>query len=341
MKALYYDEQKGASGIKIGEFPRPEISGNEVLVRVKAFSLNHLDVWLMEGRYPHRVSLPRIFGSDAAGVVEQVGAYVTHVAPGDEVVLYPGLSCGRCPRCLAGRDNECNDFSLLGVMADGVSAEFVKVPGKNVFRKPAGLSFEEAAGIGITYTTSWNSLVHRAGIQYGDTVLIHAAGSGVGTALIQVARLFGSTIITTIGDDAKADKARDLGADHVINHTREDLVAAVKQCTGDELADIAVDHVGAVTFSRTLSAVKRGGRIVTFGATSGDEVPVSLRHIFGKNLTIHGVYVGPRAAFAQCLRFFPRRLRTVVDSVHDFADAARAYERLVSRKFFGKIVVRV
>jgi NADPH:quinone reductase-like Zn-dependent oxidoreductase len=341
MKALYYDELKGFKGIKVGEFPRPEINGNEVLVRIKAFSLNHLDVWIMEGKYPVKVPLPRIFASDAAGVVEQTGSYVTHVSPGDEVVIYPGLSCGRCARCLAGRDNECRDFSLLGVMTDGVSAEFVKVPGANVFRKPEGLSFEEAAGIGITYTTSWNSLVLRAGIQYGDTVLIHAAGSGVGTALIQVARLFGCTIITTVGDDAKVRPAQELGADHVINHTREDLVEAVKRFTGDELADIAVDHVGAATFSRSLAAVKRGGRVVTFGATTGDEVPIGLRHIFGKNLTIHGVYVGPRAAFAQCLRFFPRRLRTVVDSVHAFGDAGRAYEKLLSRKFFGKIIIRV
>jgi len=341
MKALYYDSLTGYRGIRIGDFPKPAIGDTEVLVRVKAFSLNHLDVWIMEGKYPVTVPLPRIFASDAAGVVEEAGKEVTHVRAGDEVVLYPGLSCGRCERCLSGRDNECKGFSLLGVMTDGVSAEYVKVPGANVFRKPAGLSFEEAAGIGITYITSWNSLVLRAGIQYGDTVLVHAAGSGVGTALIQVARLFGATIIATVGDEAKAQKARALGADHVINYRTEDFAEAVKNFTAGELADIAVDHVGADTFSRSLASVKRGGKVVTFGATSGDAVPVSLRHIFGKNLTIHGVYVGPRAALGQLLRFFPRRLRTVVDSVFDFADAPKAYEKLLSRRFFGKIVVRV
>lgn len=341
MKALYYDEQKGYQGIKIGEFPVPEIADNEVLVRVKAFSLNHLDVWIMEGKYPLPVALPHIFGSDASGVVENVGKYVTHVVPGDEVVVFPGLSCGKCAKCFSGRDNECKDFSLLGVLAPGVSAEYVKAPSVNIFKKPAGISFEDAAGIGITYATAWNSLVLRANIQYGDTVLIHGAGSGVGTAVIQVAKLFNATIITTVGDDWKIQKAQDLGADLVINHHNEDFVAAVKAFTAGELADIAVDHVGADTFNRSLAAVKRGGRVVIFGATSGDEAALSLRQVFGKNLTIHGVYVGPKAAVFQYLRLFPRKLRTVVDSVFSFEDAPKAYEKLLSRRFFGKIVVRV
>lgn len=341
MRALYYEEQKGYQSIRIGDLPVPEIDDTEVLVRVKAFSLNHLDVWIMEGKYPLAVPLPRVFGSDAAGVVERCGKFVHQVKPGDAVVIYPGLSCGRCGRCLAGRDNECRDFSLLGVMTAGVSAEYVKVPGDNVFKMPEGLTFEEAAGIGVTYSTSWNSLVLRAGIQYGDSVLVHAAGSGVGTALIQIARLFGATVISTVGDDWKGQKALDLGVDHVINHRREDILEAVKRFTAGELVDIVVDHVGADTFGVSLGAVKRGGRVVTFGASSGDLVPVSLRRIFGKNLTIHGIYVGPRSAFAQCLRLMPRRLRTVVDSVLPFQEAPAAYEKLLSRQFFGKIVVQV
>ena len=341
MKALYYDEQKGYQGIKVGEFPAPEITDNEVLVRVKAFSLNHLDVWIMEGKYPLPVALPHIFGSDASGVVEKVGKYVNHVVPGDEVVIHPGLSCGKCAKCVGGRDNECKEFSLLGVLTPGVSAEQVKVPSGNIFIKPAGLSFDEAAGIGITYTTAWNSLVLRANIGQGDTVLVHGAGSGAGTAVIQVAKLFNAKVITTVGDDWKAAKAKELGADLVINHRREDFVSAVKQFTAGELADIAVDHVGGDTFTRSLAAVKRGGRIVTFGATSGDEAKLSLRQVFGKNLTIHGVYVGPKAAVFQYLRLFPRMLKTVVDSVFSFEDAPRAYEKLLSRQFFGKIVVRL
>ena len=233
------------------------------------------------------------------------------------------------------------EFSVLGVVTPGVSAEYVKVPAGNIFPKPAGLSFEEAAGIGVTYTTAWNSLVLRAGIRQGETVLVQAAGSGAGTAVIQVAKLFNAVVITTVGDDWKIAKAKELGADLVINHHSEDFLDAVKRFTGGRLVDIAVDHVGGDTFTRSLAAVRRGGRVVTFGATSGDEAKLSLRQVFGKNLTIHGVYVGPRAAVSQYLPLFPRKLRTVVDSVFSFEEAPRAYEKLLSRQFFGKIVVRV
>lgn len=340
MKALYFDEQKGYQGIKTGEFPVPEITESEVLVRVKAFSLNHLDVWVMGGDYPVKIPLPHVFASDAAGVVEKTGVGVHHVKQGDEVILFPGLSCGHCERCLSGRDNECAGFSIIGVAAQGVSAEYVKAPGDNIFKKPEGLSFEEASCFGITYTTAWNSLASRAGIGQGDTVLIHAAGSGVGTALIQVAKLYHATVITTVGDDWKAEKAKELGADFVINYRKGDFAAEVKRITKGELADIAVDHIGTATFNKSLSCLKRGGRLVTFGATSGDEVSLSLRYIFGKNIQIHGIYVGPKAAMARYLKLAPQKLRPVIDSVFEFGDARKAYEKLLSRQFFGKIVVR-
>lgn len=341
MKALYYDEQKGYQAIKIGDFPAPEISENEVLVRVKAFSLNHLDAWVMAGNYPVKVPLPHIFGSDASGIVEKTGKAVQHVKAGDGVIVFPGLSCGHCEKCMSGRDNECAGFSILGVLTNGASAEYVKAPAANIFKKPGGLSFEEAAGIGITYATSWNSLVMRAGIRQGDTVLIHAAGSGAGTALIQVAKLYNATVITTVGDDWKLEKAKELGADHVINYRKEDFAEAVKKLTGGNLVDIAVDHVGAATFNKSLSCLRRGGRLVTFGNTSGDEVLLSLRYLFGKNVTVHGVYVGPKAAMQELLKLFPHKLRTVVDSMFEFADAKKAYEKLLSRQVFGKIVVRI
>ena len=341
MKALYYEELKGYRGIKIGDVPVPETTDNEVLVRVKAFSLNHLDVWVMDGKYPVQVPLPHIFGSDASGIIEKVGKNIQHIRAGDEVIVFPGLSCGHCERCVSGHDSECKDFSILGVKNNGVSAEYVKVPASNIFKKPQGLSFEEAAGIGVTYTTSWNSLVLRGGIRQGDTVLIHSAGSGVGTALIQVSKLFNATIITTVGDEWKILKAKELGANFVINHQKEDFFEAVKRITNSDLVDIAVDHVGAATFNKSLSCLKRGGRIVTFGATSGDEVPLSLRYIFGKNITMHGIYVGPKAAVHEYLRLFPHRLKTVVDSVFTFADAQKAYEKLLSRQFFGKIIVKI
>jgi NADPH:quinone reductase-like Zn-dependent oxidoreductase len=341
MKALYYEDLNGVQGIKMGELPVPGLGPTDVRVRIKAFSLNHIDVWLMTGRYPQQVPLPHVFGSDAAGVVDAVGEAVRHVVPGEEVIIFPGLSCNRCEACLAGRDNECASFSILGVMQNGVSAEYATVPSTNIFAKPTGLSFEEAASLGITWTTAWNSLTGRAGIRQGDTVLVHSAGSGAGSALLQVAKLFHANVITTVGDDWKAERARELGADHVINYKKEDFPAAVKRITGGALADIAVDHVGADTFNKSLSCLRRGGSLVTFGATSGDEVSLSLRYVFGKNIRIHGVYVGPRAAMLQYLKLMPGSVRPVIDSVFEFGDARKAYERLLSRQFFGKIAIRV
>ncbi len=341
MKALYYEEQKGYQSIRIGELPVPGLGPNDVRVRVRAFSLNHIDVWLMTGRYPQQVPLPHVFGSDAAGVVEAVGEAVQHVRPGEEAIIFPGLSCSRCEACLAGRDNECASFSILGVLQNGVSAEYATVPSNNIVAKPKGLSFEEAASLGITWTTAWNSLVLRAGIRQGDTVLVHSAGSGAGSALIPVSKLFHAQVIATVGDDWKAERARELGADHVINYAKEDFGAAVKRITGGMLADLAVDHIGADTFNRSLSCLKRGGSLVTFGATSGDEVSLSLRYVFGKNIRIHGVYVGPRAAMLQYLKLMPQTARPVIDSIFEFKDVQKAYERLLSRQFFGKIVVTI
>ncbi len=341
MKALYYDEPKGYQAIRLGELPVPQITDTEVLVRVKAFSLNHLDVWVMSGSYPVKPPMPHIFASDCSGVVDKVGKAVSHIKPGDEVIVHPGLSCGHCSFCLSGRDHECREFTLLGVITPGVSAEYVKVTAGNIFKKPAGLSLEEASGVGITYVTAWTSLVLRAGVRQGDIALIHGGGGGAGTALIQTVKLFNARVITTVGDDWKAEKAKALGADLVINHRKEDFLDAVKKFTNGALADIAVDHVGAATFNRSLAAVRKGGQVVTFGATTGDEVPLSLRHVFGRSLTIHGVYTGPRSALGECLKLFPHKLRTVVDSVFEFKDAQKAYEKLLSRQFFGKIVVRV
>ena len=341
MRALFYDQQNGFQGIKEGDFPLPEISGNEVLVRVKAFSLNRLDVWVMSGEYPLPIPLPHIFASDASGVAEKTGSSVQHVKAGDEVVIFPGLSCGHCAACLGGRDNECKTFSILGTLSPGVSAEYVKIPAQNVFKKSAGLSFEEAAAIGITYTTAWNSLVLRSGIRQGDTVLVHAAGSGAGSAAVQIAKLFNARVIATVGDDWKRAWAEAIGADVVVNHRNEDFVQAVKEATGGEMADIAVDHIGGETFAKSLSCLKRGGKLVTFGGTSGDEARLGLRQVFGKNITIHGVYVGPKAAFLHCLRLMPHKLRPVIDSVFAFKDVRNAYEKLLSRQVFGKIVVKV
>ena len=341
MKAAFYTQHGSYENIRVGIVPDPEIKEDEVLVKVKAFSLNHLDIWVMEGKYPAEIHMPHIFGSDASGIVEKVGKAVKHVKPGDKVIIYPGISCGVCEKCLSGQDNLCKNYFLLGVLNNGVSAEYVKVPYVNVFKIPEGLSFEEAASIGITYTTMWHSLVTRGGIKPGDTVLIHGGGSGVGTAGIQIAKLFGATVITTVGDDWKVEKARSTGADFIINYKNLDFFEAVKQITEGNLCDIVVDHIGQETFSRSIECAKKGGSVITFGATTGGEVTVELRKIFGKNLKIHGVYMGTKGEVAHYLKFFPNKLKPVIDSVFELENVKEAYKKLLSRQFFGKIVVRI
>lgn len=342
MKAAYYEELKGYTGIKVGQLPKPEIEReDEVLIRIKAFSLNHLDVWVMEGKYPMEVPFPHIFASDGSGVVEKVGSSVKHLKKGDRVVIFSGISCGICERCLSGKDNECDRFRPLGTVESGVSAEYVKVPGVNVFKIPEGLSFEEASCIPITYITSWHSLVSRARIKQGETVLIHGGTSGVGTALIQIAKLYNGTVITTVGDDWKEEKVRELGADFVINYSKEDFLLRVKEYTEGKLCDIVVDHVGAQTFPKSIQCAKRGGRVITFGSTTGAETTINLRQIFGKNLTIHGVYMGAKGEFSELMKFFPNKLKPVIDSVYSLEQVQKAYEKLLSRQFFGKIVVRI
>lgn len=341
MKGAYYEELKGYQSIKIGDFPIPNINENEVLVNIKAFSLNHLDVWVMEGKYPVNIPLPHIFASDGAGIVSKVGKNVNNIKEGDRVVIFSGLSCGICEKCLSGEDNECSKFRPLGVLEDGVSAEYVKVPAVNVFKIPDNLSFEKASCIPITYITSWHSLVTRGKIKPGDTVLVHGGGSGVGTALIQIVKLFGGKVITTVGDDWKVEKCLNLGADFVINYKKENFVEKVKEYTDNNLCDIVVDHIGSQTFNDSLSCTKKGGQVITFGSTTGSDVNINLRYIFGKNLTIHGVYMGTKGEFATLLKLIPEKLDPIIDSVFNLEDVKRAYEKLLSRQFFGKIVVRV
>lgn len=342
MKAAYYEELKGYKSIKIGNIPQPKIDmDDEVIVKVKAFSLNHLDVWVMEGMYPMNIPLPHIFASDGAGIVEQIGKGVKNVKVGDRVVIFSGLSCGVCEKCLSGRDNECEKFRPLGTVDNGVSAEYVKVPAVNVFKIPDNLSFEEASCIPITYITSWHSLVSRAKVCPTDTVLIHGGSSGVGTALIQIAKLYGSTVITTVGDEWKVEKVKNIGADFVINYKKDKFVSKVKEFTDGKLCDIVVDHIGAETFCDSLSCAKRGAKVITFGSTTGAETTINLRYIFGKNLTIHGVYMGTKGEFSKLLKLFPEKLRPVIDSVYSLEQVQEAYKKLLSRQFFGKIVVRI
>src|SRR5262249_37633889 len=248
--------------------PEPEIKPNEVLVEVKACALNHLDVWARTGLRGIEIPFPHILGNDVAGVVREVGESVNWIQPGQDVMVQPGVSCGHCIACLEGRDNMCPEYDIIGYRRNGGYAEYVAVPGVNILLKPPRLSWEEAAALPLVTITAWHMLVTRANVKPGETVLVHAAGSGVGSMGIQVAKLLGARVIATAGSDEKLARAKDLGADDLVNYTREDWPKEVKRITDRAGVDVVFEHTGAETWAGSISVLKNNGRLVTCGATS-------------------------------------------------------------------------
>jgi NADPH:quinone reductase-like Zn-dependent oxidoreductase len=282
-----------------------------------------------------------VLGSDVAGVVEAVGEAVAGVAPGDEVVVNPSLGCGRCERCLAGRENLCRRFVILGEHVSGGQAERLAVAADHVLPKPANLSFEQAAAVPLTFMTAWHALVRRAGVRLGETVLVHAAGSGVGVAAVQIAKLLGARVIATAGSDAKLEKARGLGADHVVNYETQDFVQEVRKLTEKRGVEVVFEHVGKTTWEKSLLAAGVGGRIVTVGATTGYDPPTDLRHVFFRQLSILGSTMGTAGDLVEVLRFVGEgKLRPVVDRVLPLGEARAAQGLLADRQQFGKIVLQ-
>jgi NADPH:quinone reductase-like Zn-dependent oxidoreductase len=311
-----------------------------VVVRVKAVALNHLDIWVREGWAGLKLAFPHVPGADVAGVVEAVGPGVKGVAPGDEVVVNPGISCGRCRACLSGDDVMCRDYSILGEHVSGGYAQKVAVPSQNVVPKPKNLSFDEAACVPLVFLTAWHALVARAGVRAGETVLVHAAGSGVGSAGIQIAKLLGATVIATAGSDAKCERARQLGADHAVNYSRQDFLAEVRRITGKRGVDVLFEHVGKATWEKSLLALARGGRLVTVGATTGYDPPTDLRHVFYRSLSILGSTMGSKGELFEVLALVEQgKLRPVLDRVLPLAEAGAAQKLLEDRAQFGKIVL--
>jgi len=317
-----------------------------VQVRVGAAAMNHIDLWLRRGLPALRVALPHVAGGDVCGVISAIGAGVAampDLAEGDRVVINPSLTCGRCAACLSGRDNFCPDWRMLGEQTHGGQAEYVVVPAANLVPAPrASVPLDDAqlAAIPTVFLTAWQMLVDRAAIQQGETVLVVAAGSGVGTAAIQIAKLWGARVIATASTDAKLAAARALGADETINHATADVVAAVKALTGRRGADIVVDHVGGASFETSVLACARGGRIVVCGATAGHEPVLNLRHVFWRQLSVLGSTMASKSRLFQLIRLFAGgRLRSVVDRVFPLAEAAAAHQLLESRTVFGKLVL--
>jgi NADPH:quinone reductase-like Zn-dependent oxidoreductase len=340
MKAVVFNEHGGPEVLEYTEVEAPRIKANEVLVEVRACALNHLDVWARGGLPGIKIPLPHILGNDIAGVVRDVGELLPWVRAGDEVMLQPGVSCGHCVECLRGQDNLCAEYDILGYRRDGGYAELVAAPGVNVIRKPENLSWEEAAALPLVCVTAWHMLVTRANVQPGEDVLIHAAGSGVGSIGIQVAKLRGARVIATAGSDEKLAKARELGADETINYTREDWPKEVRRLTGKRGVDVVFEHTGAETWPGSIQSLKKSGRLVTCGATSGFDAHTDIRQLFYRHLTFLGSFMGSKAELLDAMKFIESgAIRAVVDRVLPLEDARRAHELMEDRAQFGKLVL--
>ncbi len=342
MKAVVIREHGGPEVLRIEERELPDPGRGEVRVRVRAVALNHLDLWVRKGVPGHVFPLPIIPGCDVAGTVDALGAGAGRFPVGAAVVVSPGISCGHCPACISGREPLCREYGIIGETRDGGCAEAVVVPEANLFSKPERLDFPGAAAIPLVFLTAWHMLVARAALQAGETVLIHAAGSGVSSAAIQIARLHGARILATAGSDEKCARALALGAEAVVNYRTEDFVAAAKAFTAKRGIDVALDHVGEATFDRTIRTLARGGRCVTCGATSGYELKTDFRPIFFKSLSILGSTMGRATELAELLEHVAAgRLQPIVDRVFPLSEVAAAHRHLEARSGFGKVVLSV
>ena len=320
--------------------PPPPAAG-EVQIRVRAVALNHIDVWGWRGMAFAKRKLPLVVGAEAAGEIAAVGADVAGFKPGDRVVMYGALTCGVCRACREGRDNLCESVKgLMGFHVDGFARELVNLPARLVIPVPAGVDFRDAACAPIAFSTVEHMLFDNAKVEPGETILVHAGGSGIGTVAIQMAKALGCTVITTVGDDAKAEKARALGADHVINYRNDRFEHAVRKLTNKKGVDVVFEHVGADTFSGSLLALKRGGRLVTCGATSGPTVTLNLMQLFQQQYRIFGSFGASMRNVRDALAKMAAGMKPVIDTEVTLTDFARGLERLESRQVFGKIIVR-
>lgn len=340
MKAIAFRNHGGPEVLELMDLPTPEPRAREVRVKVKAVALNHLDLWVRTGWPGLKLALPHVLGSDVAGVVDAVGAEVSDLPVGTEVLVNPGLSCGVCERCLSGEDVLCRRYQIVGEDVAGGYAEFVCVPRQNILLKPPKLSFEEAACLPLTFLTAWHMLFGRAHLRPGETVLIHAAGSGVGSAAVQLARLSGATVIATASTPGKLGKAKALGADHLINYAEADFLDEVKKLTSRRMVDVVFEHVGATTWEKSIACLSKGGRLVICGATTGHDVKIDLRTLFYKSISLLGSTMGSKSELFKVMELVELgRLVPVLDRVLPLEKAAEAHGLLSTRQTFGNVVL--
>jgi NADPH:quinone reductase-like Zn-dependent oxidoreductase len=340
MKAAFFKEHGGSDKIIHGDYRDPVLDAGEVLVRVRACALNHVDMLLLDGRFPPPEGLPHVNGCEVTGTIEAVGRAVPGLERGLRAIIFPGLACGQCEYCLRGQRTVCLRYGYLGAHKDGGYAELVKAPAANILPLPDAVSFEAGAALPLAMLTAWHALVAQANVRPGQTVLVQAAGSGVGSAAIQIARLGGARVMTTVGSDDKRDLARELGAEHVVNYHRQDFVEEAKRWTGKRGVDVVVEHIGGETFERSIYALGRLGTLVTIGSHDTHWGRLDLRHVYSKNLRIVGTNLGTIDELRQVLdHVVTGRLRPVIDRTLPLAEARTAVQYVLDRKNKGKVVL--
>lgn len=342
MKAVRFHRHAGPEVLQYEEAPDPTPNSDEALVRVRACALNHLDIWARNGLPNVEIPLPHISGSDISGTVEWVPEEETGFKQGDEVIVNPGIGCGRCDRCLSGRDNQCRRYTIIGYGVDGGYAELVRVKRNHLLAKPEGMTFEEAASFPLVFETAYHMLATKARVTPGDTVLVLGANSGVGSAAVQLAKLFGARVIATAGDPEKLERAAKLGADQTIDHYKQNVLDEVRRLTDKRGVDVVIEHVGRATWAGSVKALAKGGRLVTCGATSGADVQTDLRYVYNRELTVYGSFMAGMGELPEVVELFrEKRLKTVVDSVFPLQKAGEAQGRMERSEHFGKVVLSV
>ena len=338
MRALTLVADRKLELLDAAEPPPP--GAGDVQVRIKAIGLNHLDVWGWRGMAFAKRKLPLVVGVEAAGEIAAVGAGVTSVKPGDRVVGYGGLTCGTCRACREGRDNLCENVGgVMGFHVDGFARDLVNMPARLVVKVPDAVSLRDAACAPIAFGTVQHMLFDNARLEPGETILVQAGGSGIGTSAIRMAKQIGATVITTVGDDEKVEKAKALGADHVINYRTDRFETIVRKLTGKKGVDVAFEHVGPDTFNGSLLCLKRGGRLVTCGSTSGQSTQINLFQLYLQQYRIIGSFACSMRNVRESLDKMAGGLTPVIDTEVALADFESALARLESRKVFGKIIV--
>jgi NADPH:quinone reductase-like Zn-dependent oxidoreductase len=343
MRAILLDQHGSVENLRfVTDYPVPEPGPAEVRVRVRAAALNRLDIWVRNGWPGIKLLLPHILGADAAGDVDKIGVGVTGWSPGERVVVDPSLSCGQCDYCLGGRQNLCDQFKILGEDTSGTYAEYIVVPARNLLQLPDHVSYAEAAGAALVYLTAWHSLITRGNLRAGETVLVLGASGGVNSASIQIAKFAGATVYAVASDAAKAEQAGAIGADDVIDRSAEDWSKAIFTRTNRRGVDVVVDNVGKETLFGSIRSIRKGGRILIVGNTSGPLAEVDLRYIFRKQISIVGSTMAPHSDFVTVMGLiFEGKLKPPIGATFPLEQAAEAQRAMERGDVFGKIVLEV